>query len=80
MHPLFQNSESLSDQQIEDKILLLNKRYFQSPNPQLQQQIILLIDDYKLELESRRARQRLEAQRQQEENGETGLDSLINIS
>lgn len=80
MHPLFQNASSLSDQEIEDKVLNLTKKYFQTQNPQLQQQISSLVEDYKLELESRRAKQRLDAQKQQEENGEKGLDSLINIS
>ena len=77
MHPLFENTESLSDAQIEEKIMTLNQRYFQTHNPQLQQQIAALLDDYKLELESRRVRQRLQ---QQEQNGDEGLDSLINIS
>jgi len=80
MHPLFKDTSSLSDQEIEDKVLTLTKKYFQTQNPQVQQQITSLVEDYKLELESRRAKQRLESQRQQEENGEKGLDSLINIS
>jgi ribosome-associated translation inhibitor RaiA len=79
MHPLFEGTSSLTDQEIEDKIILLNRRYFQTQNPQVQTQITTLLDDYKLELESRRARQKLEAQ-QQQENGETGLDNLIKVS
>lgn len=79
MHPLFEGTSSLTDQEIEDKIILLNRRYFQTQNPQVQTQITSLLDDYKLELESRRARQKLEAQ-QQQENGETGLDNLIKVS
>lgn len=78
MHPLFENTQSLSDQEIETKIMTLNRRYFQTQNPQMQQQIVALLDDYKLELESRRTRQRLEQQQQQ--NGESGLDNLINVS
>ena len=79
MHPLFEGTSSLTDQEIEDKTILLNRRYFQTQNPQVQTQITSLLDDYKLELESRRARQKLEAQ-QQQENGETGLDNLIKVS
>jgi len=79
MHPLFEGTSSLTDQEIEDKIILLNRRYFQTQNPQVQTQITTLLDDYKLELESRRARQKLDAQ-QQQENGETGLDNLIKVS
>ena len=77
MHPLFENTQSLSDQEIETKIMTLNRRYFQTQNPQMQQQIVALLDDYKLELENRRTRQRLE---QQQQNGESGLDNLINVS
>ena len=79
MHPLFENTQSLSDTDIENKIMLLNKRYFQTQNPQVQNQISVLLDDYKLELESRRAKQKLEAQKQQE-NGNSGLDNLIKVS
>lgn len=77
MHPLFESASSLSDSELEEKILVLNRRYFQTHNPQLQQQIVSLLDDYKLELETRRVRQRLQ---QQEENGDNGLDNLIKIS
>jgi hypothetical protein len=79
MHPLFENTQSLSDTDIENKVMLLNKRYFQTQNPQVQNQISILLDDYKLELESRRAKQKLEAQKQQE-NGNSGLDNLIKVS
>jgi len=79
MHPLRTSTESLSDNEIEEKVMQLNRRYFQTQNPQVQHQISVLLDDYKLELESRRAKQRLEAQ-QQQENGESGLDNLIKVS
>jgi len=78
MHPLRTSTESLSDNEIEEKVMQLNRKYFQTQNPQVRNQISLLLDDYKLELESRRAKQRLEAQ--QQENGESGLDNLIKVS
>jgi len=77
MHPLFENAQLLSDVELEEKIYLLNKRYFQTSNLQVRDQISYLLDDYKLELEARRARQKLQ---QQEQNGEEGLDNLINVS
>lgn len=80
MHPLFENTQSLSDSEIENKVMQLNRKYFQTNNPQLQQQIAILLDDYKLELESRRASQKLQQQEQQEQNGEKGLDNLIKVS
>lgn len=78
MHPLFENAQLLSDVELEEKIYLLNKRYFQTSNLQVRDQISYLLDDYKLELEARRQRQKL-AQEQQE-NGESGLDNLIKVS
>ena len=79
MHPLFENTQSLSDSELEEKVMQLNRKYFQTQNPQVQHQISLLLDDYKLELEARRQRQKL-AQEQQQENGESGLDNLIKVS
>lgn len=79
MHPLFENTQSLSDNDIEEKVMQLNRKYFQTQNPQVRNQISILLDDYKLELETRRAKQKLEAQ-QQQQNGESGLDNLINVS
>jgi hypothetical protein len=78
MHPLFENTQSLSDSELEEKVMQLNRKYFQTQNPQVQHQISLLLDDYKLELEARRTRQKLE--QQQQENGESGLDNLIKVS
>lgn len=79
MHPLLENTQSLSDNDIEEKVMQLNRKYFQTQNPQVRNQISILLDDYKLELESRRAKQKLEAQ-QNQENGEEGLDNLIKVS
>lgn len=79
MHPLFENTQSLSDTELEEKVMQLNRRYFQTQNPQLRNQITSLLDDYKLEIESRRHKQKLQAQ-QQQENGEQGLDNLIKVS
>jgi ribosome-associated translation inhibitor RaiA len=79
MHPLFENTQSLSDNDIEEKVMQLNRKYFQTQNPQVRNQISILLDDYKLELETRRAKQKLEAQ-QQQQNGESGLDNLIKVS
>lgn len=79
MHPLFENTQSLSDNDIEEKVMQLNRKYFQTQNPQLRTQIASLLDGYKLELEARRYKQKLQAQEQQE-NGEQGLDNLIKVS
>ena len=64
----------LTASEIEQKILKLNSVYFMTENNDVRQQIILLLDSYKLELESKRTREKIEQER------DNGLDSLINIS
>jgi hypothetical protein len=76
-NPLLDNFDSLSDSEMEDKISELSRKYFISRNPQVQQQISVILDMFKQELQSRRARQRIQ---DQEQNGENGLDNLINVS
>lgn len=66
--------EELTTNELEQKILKLNGVYFMTENDQVRQQIILMLDSYKLELESRRVKEKLE----QENNN--GLDDLINVS
>lgn len=76
MHPLLDNLSSLSDNDLEQKIIEVSRRYWQTRNPQVQMQISMIIETYKLEQENRRARQRIETQ----ENGNSDLDSLIKVS
>jgi len=79
MHPGVGDLTHLTENELEEKILQLNRYYFTASNDQVRQQIILLLDDYKLEMENRR----IEAKKRQQENsenGESGLDGLINIS
>jgi hypothetical protein len=65
-----------TDIQLESKIIELQRKYFQSHNPQLKQQIAVSMDTFKTELYARRAA----AAKKQQENGGNDLDSLINIS
>ena len=76
-NPLMDSFDNLTDSEMENKISELSRKYFISRNPQVQQQIAVILDMFKQELQSRRAKQRLSDQQQ---NGENGLDSLINIS
>ena len=78
MHPLFENIDHLSDNEVEDKIIQLRKKYWQTQNLEIQQQITMLLDSYNLELEQRRAKQKLSQQSQ--ENGDNNLDNLIKVS
>lgn len=74
MHPNIEDIDNLTTNELELKILKLNGVYFMTENDDVRQQIILMLDTYKLELESRREKEKLQ---QQTDNG---LDSLINIS
>jgi len=78
MHPYIDNIHKLNDNEIEEKIFLLRRRFFQTANPELKSQIQLALDTYQEEAKTRRA---LAAQKQKDqESGENGLDNLINIS
>jgi hypothetical protein len=76
MHPLLGSLGTLSDNELEQKLSEVNRRYWQTSNFEVREQIIMVIESYKLELETRRSRQRLESQ----QNGNSDLDNLINIS
>ena len=77
LNPLVDSLENLSISELEDKIVVLQRRYFMTANPGVQSQIANFLEIYKQELQTRRA---IEYQRQNENNGESGLDNLINVS
>lgn len=78
MHPFINNLSEMSDNELEEKIFLLNRRFFQTSNPELKSQITLALDTYKEEVNVRRA---IAAQKQKDQQDvEKGLDNLINIS
>lgn len=74
MHPGIENLQDLTDTQIESKLAKLNSIYFITENDYVRQQMILLMDTYKLELEERRLR----AKRKQSDQDD--LDNLIKIN
>ena len=76
-NPLLDSFEDLTDSEIENKISELTRKYFISKNPQVQQQISTILEMFKEEIRSRRAKQKL---KEQEQNGENGLDDLIKVS
>lgn len=71
-HPLGEHTPDLSDQQLDEKISLLTKKYFQTRNQDARNQITLLLDMYKLELIDRSERKRADGSNKD-------LDNLINI-
>jgi hypothetical protein len=76
MHPLVEDLASLKDADIENKINDLTRKYFQTYNFSLQQQISLMLDTYKEEMANRR---RAEYEKMMN-NRDKGLDKLINVS
>jgi hypothetical protein len=78
LNPLVDSLADFSVNELEDKIVVLQRRYFMTANPGVQAQIANFLEIYKQEVQTRRA---IEYQRQQnQDNGETGLDKLINVS
>jgi hypothetical protein len=75
-NPLVDDFSKLTDLEVENKISDLGRKYFMVRNPQVQMQIATLLDMYKDEMRARRARAQLQSQL----NGNSDLDSLINIS
>ena len=75
-NPLVDSFDALTDAQIEQATRDLSRKYFQSRNPQVQQQIAVLLDMYREEMRSRMAKQALALQ----QNANSDLDSLIKIS
>lgn len=77
MHPLQPNITQLSDQELENKISELTKKYFQAVRlvPGAAHQVSLMIDGYKWE-QQRRA---IEKSKQKSNDDDTDFDDLIKI-
>ena len=75
MHPLAEDFSQLKDAEIETRVSELSKKYWQSSNPALQNQISLFLDLYNEELRSRRAKM----WQQQYQNRDKDLDNLIKV-
>ena len=76
IYPTNLNLEDFTVNQIEEKIKRLNSMYFMTENSEVRQQMILLLDTYKIELEERR----LVEAKKRSKDGKNDLDGLINIS
>ena len=76
--PFAENTDDMTVSQLYDKVAELTKKYFQTQNPQLREQISTFIEFYKQEAIQKEAKIRIEQESQQ--NGNLDLDSLINVS
>lgn len=75
MHPLINDLTDIKDSDLELRINELTRKYFMAHNPQVQQQITLVLDTYKAELNRRRV---VEWEKMAESRNKD-LDKLINI-
>ena len=76
IHPLAQDLSKLKDLEIESKIQELGRKYWQSKNPDVQQQISLFLDTYNEELRARR----IKNIEQLAQNRDKDLDKLIIVN
>lgn len=74
-NPLIDNFSDLSDSDLDNKITDLSRKYWQTRNPQVQEQIATILE--MLKQESRLRREKSFQKQQDEDNG---LDNLINVS
>lgn len=75
MHPLIGDLSNFKEVELETKIHDLTRKYFITSNPELQQQISMLLDNLKMELANRNAKK----WKEEYEKRDKDLDSLINI-
>lgn len=74
IHPHDKNLNEYTTMQLEQRLLKLNSMYFATQNPDMHEQMILMIDSYKLEIEARHAADKIKQQ------GDNSLDDLIKVS
>jgi hypothetical protein len=78
INPLIDNLDGFTLQELDQKVSDLQRKYFMTPNPQVQAQIANVLDIYRLEQQDRKVKEMM--RQQNDENGENSLDKLINIS
>ena len=76
MHPGIGSLSEFTDTQLEDKITQLSRYYHVTSNDDVRRQMILVLDEYKLELETRR----IQAKKKMQQDDDNDLDNLINVS
>ena len=76
IHPLAEDFTQLKDSEVEMKLQELSKKYWQTQNPMVKQQIAVFVDIYKTELSMRRAKM----VEQQHQKRDKDLDKLIKVS
>lgn len=75
MYPLLE-IESMKDEELEQRISELSKKYFQTQNPGLKSQVANVLDMLRIEMQTRMAKKYQESN----EDPEKDIDNLINIT
>jgi len=75
MHPLIDDFTDLTDTELNEKISELSHKYWKTRNPQVQGQMIMILDQLKEE-----QRVRIQKSQIKSDSDENDLDNLINIS
>jgi len=77
-NPLVDSFDKLTDAEVETKVVELQRKYFMARSPEMQIQVQAILEMYREEASARRAKQYI--QQNNQDDGEKGLDNLINIS
>ena len=72
MHPLINNLSDYTDEELLTKIDTLTNNYWRITNADVRDQIVLALDTFNIELQTRQQKNKLEDNKE--------LDNLINIS
>ncbi len=75
-HPLLENLTVLSEADLQDRLSSISTKYWQTQNPDVRSQMIVIIDELKYELKLRSSK----PVENSEDNDDNSLDNLINIS
>lgn len=75
-NPLVDSFAELTDQQIDEKVTELGKKYWQTQNYRLREQILSILNMYREESQVRRAK----LYQKQADDNDNDLDSLINVN
>ena len=76
LHPFSEDTKDLTVSELQEKLSDLSKKYFQTHNPQVKEQIGPFIEFYKQEILIKEQKLRQEEQK----NGDLDLDNLIKVS
>ena len=76
LHPFSEDTKDLTVSELQEKLSDLSKKYFQTHNPQVKEQIGTFIEFYKQEILIKEQKLRQEEQK----NGGLDLDNLIKVS